>query len=261
MQRRRERVRAATAQEIKDIAREHMAEQGGAAISLRAIARQMGMTAGALYSYYDTRDDLITALIVDGYVSLAEALEAARDAQPAGRPADRLLAAGLAYRDWALGHPQEYQLVFGSPIPGYQAPELGPTVAAARRAGAVLLDLVAAAWPASRRAGPPEGEAADPRWATPFAAWLDHAYPGLPAAAVAFHLRIWARLHGMVALEIHGHLGAIVTDAGLLYREELHALLAELGLPDPPDHPAARPVGNPAERERPLEAAPEGDRT
>jgi len=149
----------------------------------------------------------------------------------------------------------------------------------------VLLDLVAAAWPASRRAGPPEGrtagppegerdgtprgmrdglpegEAADPRWAPPFAAWLDHAYPGLPPAAVAFHLRIWARLHGMVALEIHGHLGAIVTDAGLLYREELHALLAELGLPDPPDHPAARPVGNPAERERPLEAAPEGDRT
>ena len=227
-------MRAATAQEIKAIARRQMADQGAAALSLRAIARDMGMTAGALYSYYDTRDDLITALIADGYNSLAEALEAARDSRPPQDPAGRLLAAGHAYRRWAIAHPQEFQLIFGDPIPGYHAPEGGTTEAAARRAGAVLLELVAAAWPRIRAAAPAGGH----RWSefeAGFAAWVREAYPGLPPAAVALHLRVWGRVHGLVALEVYGHLRSLVADPARLYRAELRDLVASLGLPPPPD--------------------------
>ncbi len=89
---RRERVRAATIDEIKEIARRHIAEKGAAALSLRAIAREMGMTSPALYRYFASRDDLVTALIVDAYNSLADALEAARDACEEADHAGRLAA-------------------------------------------------------------------------------------------------------------------------------------------------------------------------
>lgn len=234
MQRRRERIRAATAQEIKAIARRHMADHGAAELSLRAIARDMGMTAGALYSYYDTRDDLITALIADGYGSLAEALEAARDSRPADDHAGRLLAAGHAYRSWAIAHPQEFRLIFGDPIRGYRAPEGGPTEAAARRAGAVLVELVAAAWPRIRAAVP----AGDHHWSdfdAGYSAWVREAFPGLPPAAVALHLRVWGRVHGLVALEVYGHLRPLLADAAKLYRAELLDLVGSLGLAAPAD--------------------------
>src|SRR5512141_2660275 len=105
--------RSATRQEILDTARAQIAATGAAALSLRAIARQMELTAPALYRYFPSRDALVTALIVDAYHSLADALEAARDAIPETDPVGRILNIGTAYREWALIKPQWYMLIFG----------------------------------------------------------------------------------------------------------------------------------------------------
>ncbi|HJW64451.1 MAG TPA: TetR/AcrR family transcriptional regulator, partial [Actinomycetes bacterium] len=120
---RRERVRHATAAEIKAVARAQMAANGTAGVTLRAIAREMGMTAPALYRYFGSRDDLVTALVTDAYDALADAMEAAVDAVAPGRHTDRVRAAFGAFRAWGLEHPTEFALIFGSPIPGYVAPE------------------------------------------------------------------------------------------------------------------------------------------
>jgi AcrR family transcriptional regulator len=237
-QQRRARLRAATAEEIKTIALKHMAANGTGAIALRAIAREMGMTAGAIYSYYDTRDDLITALIAHVYGSLADTMEAARDSRPAWEPAERVLAVGEAYRTWAIEHPDEFRLVYGDPIPGYRAPASGPASDAEQRACAVLLGLVAAAWPEAAAASTACAE--EYRWTDfkpGFVALAREAYPDLPPTAVAISLRVWGRMHGLVALEVYGHLRTEVEDPAKLYRAEMADLARTLGLNPRPTTP------------------------
>ena len=107
---------------IKDVAWQQITEKGAAAISLRAIARQLGITAPAIYNYFHRRDDLVTALIVDAFTSLGEAQNEALHGFPKDDLEGRLSALGLAYRNWAVTYPQRYQLIFGTPIPGYEAP-------------------------------------------------------------------------------------------------------------------------------------------
>ncbi len=131
-----------------------MAAGGTDAISLRAIAREMGMTAGAIYSYYATRDDLITTLIGDLYTELVDAAEVARDALPADDPGGRIVAWAQTVREWALANPEGFRLIYGDPVPGYRPPEDGPAREAEHRACTGLTGLVAAAWPeASSHAG------------------------------------------------------------------------------------------------------------
>jgi AcrR family transcriptional regulator len=229
---RRERLREEMLRQIQDIAGRHLAEQGPAALSLRAIAREIGVTPGALYGYYASRDELLTVLVTNAITTLAESMERARDDSPAD-PAARLTAVGWAYRDWALRHRADFRLVFGDPIPNYQAPPNGQTVVAARRAGDVLLGIVA---DALRHGGAlpklPRDEAVT--YQGPFGQWLAHAHTDLTQAGVAFHLRAMARLHGLISMEVYGQLSPLVTDAAPLYRAELRLLVAELGLPTPP---------------------------
>ncbi|WP_406636347.1 TetR/AcrR family transcriptional regulator [Amycolatopsis sp. WGS_07] len=226
---RRERLRAEASQEIKAIALRLMAEGGPSAISLRAIAREMGMTAGALYGYYATRDDLVNALIAEIYSALADKEEAARDAVPEDDPAGRVLAVGEAFRDWAVGRPEEFQLIYGDPLPGYQAPEGGAAADAEHRACAVLTGLVADAWPqASKRLSDDGYEWPD--FDPGFAAVIRKGFPGLPPAAVALAMRVWGRMHGLVALEVYGHLRPQVLDPARLYRAELLDLTKTLGI-------------------------------
>jgi AcrR family transcriptional regulator len=226
---RRERLRSETTREIKAIALEQMAADGPSAISLRAIARQMGMTAGAIYGYFKTRDVLISALIADVYGAVADAQEAARDAVPADDPAGRLLAVAHAYRDWAIGHPEEFRLIYGDAVAGYEPPEGGAATDAEHRACAVLTGLVAAAWP---RAEPRQrgGKFAWSDFDEGFIAVIREQFPDLPPAAVALALRIWGRMHGLVALEVYGHLHPQVRDAAKLYRAEMLDLTRALGL-------------------------------
>ncbi|MEU8984734.1 TetR/AcrR family transcriptional regulator [Streptomyces sp. NPDC048309] len=228
---RRERLRAEAAQEIKTIALKHMAENGTAAVSLRAIAREMGMTAGAIYSYYDTRDDLITALVADVYNSLAETLEAAIAAAPQG-PVGQVMAYGQAYRAWAVANPQEFRLVYGDPAPDYQVPACSAAAEAEHRACTALTGVVVAAWPWAQRLH------ADDHYA-----WSDYdpefikmvrgAFPDLHPAAVALAMRLWGRVHGLVSLEIYGHLRPQVQDPAKLYHSELVDLTHLLGLTAP----------------------------
>ncbi len=143
---RRARQRAAAIGEIKALARRQLAEQGPGALSLRAIAREMGTASSALYRYFPSQGDLVTALCVEAYDSLAGALTAARDARPPGDHAGRWAAVCRAYRRWSLENPSDFALIFGTPLPGYHAPEEVTAAAAGRSLG------VAPAAPRSRPA-------------------------------------------------------------------------------------------------------------
>src|SRR5271154_6561131 len=118
----RERVRAEVSADIASEARRQLAEVGAGALSVRAVARQLGMASSAMYRYFPSRDELLTALIVEGYDALADVAEAA--AAAGGGNVKRFRTVCRAVRGWALAHPHEYALLYGSPIPGYQAPGL-----------------------------------------------------------------------------------------------------------------------------------------
>lgn len=223
---RRERLRAETTEEITTTALALLAEGGPDAITLRAIAREMGMTAGAIYGYFPTRDDLITRLITDVYTSLVDKVEAARDACPPDDAGGRIIAWGRALREWSVANPAGFRLVYGDAVPGYRPREAGVALEPARRACAGLTQLVAAAWV---RAAPHQ-PAAD--WAdfTPeLVAEVRRDFPDLPPAAVALALRMWGRMHGLVALEVYGHLRGQTTDPAKLYEAELSDLVRSLG--------------------------------
>ncbi|WIX90107.1 TetR/AcrR family transcriptional regulator [Amycolatopsis sp. DG1A-15b] len=205
----RERYRAQVREEIKRHAWEQIAEAGVPALSLNAIAKQVGMSGPALYRYFASRDELITALIRDAYRSLADTVRAARDAG-AGL-------SGLAstIRDWARADPQRYFLIYGTPVPGYHAP--GDTTAISFEVMAVLIEACA--------------DEPDDQPPTPFDAHLETHREwagGHPAPAAALHraLSFWIRLHGVLSLELAGHFAGMKFDPDLLITEELAALRA-----------------------------------
>lgn len=225
---RRQQLRMETTREIKAIALRQMAEGGPGAISLRGIAREMRMTARAIYSYFPTRDDLITALISEIGTSLADTLGAACSALPETDPGGRLIAWGQAFREWALAHPESFRLFYGHPVPGYQPPENGPVDQTARRVCRELTRLVSAAWPEARHRQP-EGTS----WSElrpDYAAKIQAELPGVPPAAAALALRVWGRMHGLVALEIDGHIHPVAHDPAALHHAEMLDLVTSLGL-------------------------------
>jgi AcrR family transcriptional regulator len=139
----RERVRAELIREMTEIARRQLATEGATGLSLRAVAREMGMVSSAIYRYFPSRDDLLTALIIDGYNAVGEAVERSIETCRPDDHAGRWLAVCRAVRTWALAHPHEYALIYGSPVPGYKAPE--ETVPAALRDTIVLARVVSEA--------------------------------------------------------------------------------------------------------------------
>ncbi|MBB6347072.1 AcrR family transcriptional regulator [Nonomuraea muscovyensis] len=227
---RRGRLRAQTSAEIKAIAMKLMADGGPDAISLRAIAREMGMTAGAIYSYFATRDDLITTLIGDVYTSAVDAAEAARDAVPETDPGGRILAWAQAMREWALANPEGFRLIYGDPVPGYRPPGDGPGRQAEARACSGLIGLVAAAWPAVQARRTEDRAYAWADFDPDFVAHVREDFPDLPPAGIAMTLRVWGRMHGLIALEIYGHLSILIHDPAAVYHDEMRDLIASLGL-------------------------------
>lgn len=200
----RERYRAQVRAEVKERAWEQVASAGASALSLNAIAKQMGMSGPALYRYFGSRDELITELIRDAYRSLADAVRAA-DGD----------VASLAYalRAWALADPHRYFLVYGTPVPGYHAPD--DITAIASEIMARLLDAFAAL---------PGGDTE-----TPFEAHLDEhrewadGHPA-PSPALRRALAFWSRLHGALSLELAGHFAGMGFDPALLFAAELESL-------------------------------------
>ncbi|MFF2045138.1 TetR/AcrR family transcriptional regulator [Kitasatospora sp. NPDC058170] len=226
---RRERLRAETTAEIKSVALALMATGGPDAITLRAIAREMGMTANAIYGYFPTRDDLVTTLINDVYTALADAVDAAWGSSASAAPAARIKAWAHAFRSWALTNPEGFRLVYGDPVPGYQAPDGGPAPAAALRTCTGLAALAAAAWPqAQEHYGESRFTWSD--FDPGLLAKVRPAFPDLPPAGVALALRLWGHLHGLVSLEVYGHLRSQLTSPDKLFDEELTQLTRTLGL-------------------------------
>ncbi|WP_067574504.1 TetR/AcrR family transcriptional regulator [Nocardia acidivorans] len=230
---RREKRRVETTAEIKEVALRLMAEGGPGAIALRSIAREMGMTANAVYSYFPTRDDLVTALIQDVSTELADVLEQAREAHPETAASARISAWAYAFRDWALTNPQGFRLIYGDPVPGYQPPDGGPAPEAVRRMCVGLIGLAASAWPQTRKAQG-DSEFDWPDFDPHLIRVVDEQFPDLPPAAVAIALRIWGHLHGLVSLEILGILRTQTTNPDKLYRNETAHLIRSLGLTPPP---------------------------
>lgn len=203
----RERYRAQVRAEIKRHAWEQIAAAGVPALSLNAIAKQVGMSGPALYRYFASRDELITALIRDAYRSIADTVRTAFDSG-----AD-LVGLARVIREWARGDPQRYFLIYGTPVPGYHAPD--DITAISFEVMAVLLEAC----------GAPSAD----RTATPFDAHLeDHRewVDGHPAAATTLHraLSFWTRLHGVLSLELAGHFTGMKFDPDLLIADELNTL-------------------------------------
>ncbi|MGH3785923.1 MAG: TetR/AcrR family transcriptional regulator [Pseudonocardiaceae bacterium] len=226
----RDRRRAAVVQEIKETALGRLASDGPEGLSLRAIARDMGLSVQSLYHYFASRDHLITELIEDGHNGLADALEAARDAHPISARRDRLIATSWAYRDWSVQHRREFQLIYGTPIPDYQAPPLNAPVPAAARIGAVFHSVVFAGWSEEQLRAMPD-EHVDPALHAELAATQQKfAPPGgvLPPAALHRFIRWWGQLHGLITLEVFGHLHWLASDAGRIYRATMLQLADEI---------------------------------
>src|SRR6478735_5550022 len=144
----RERARAEITAEILDAARGYLATDGAPALSLRAIARDLGMASSALYRYFKSRDELLTRLIIDAYDALGAAAEVAEATVDRNDLAGRFAATCTAVRDWSLAHPNEYALIYGSPVPGYAAP--ADTVRPASRVTTLLLRIIVEAAAAGR---------------------------------------------------------------------------------------------------------------
>jgi AcrR family transcriptional regulator len=214
---RRERLRAQTCEEAKAAALRQIAAAGPQSLSLNAIAKELGMSGPALYRYFAGRDDLLTELVSDGYNDLADEIEAASEACAHAEPADRIRSLARAYREWALAQPHRYLLLFGTPVPGYEAP--AHTVAAATRTLSAFLEPIAALAPGSRA----------PALEEQFAAGLADRNPEHPWSGPVLRLGVsgWTRMHGVVSLEVEGHFAPMGFDPGLLFEAEVESLIAE----------------------------------
>ncbi|MEU3272579.1 TetR/AcrR family transcriptional regulator [Saccharomonospora sp. NPDC006951] len=220
----RERARAEVTAAIKDEARTQLAKVGAEALSLRAVARQLGMVSSALYRYFPCKDDLLTALIIDAYNSLGAAAEAAAGTET--RPRARWRATCHAIRAWARANPHEYSLIFGSPIPGYAAP--ADTITPASRVPLALIAVVTDAVEQDLISSPPaalsaelEAQAAD--IATRFA-------PGVPSPVLARLFVAWSQLFGMLSFELTGQFTNSLEPADAFFGYAVDEMAAFVGL-------------------------------
>jgi len=211
--------------EIKAIARRHLAADG-ANLSLRAVARELGVVSSALYRYFSNRDELLTALIVDAYNALGDAVEAA-DAAVTDR-ADlrgRWLAVCHAVRWWALANPAEYALIFGSPVPGYAAP--AATTEAAVRTPLALVRIITDGVESGALREPSGGPDLPAPVREDIARVRDQAFPGLPEQALTRGTIAWIHIFGAVSFELFGQLNNVI-EAREAYFEHQMLIMAEL---------------------------------
>lgn len=224
----RELARAELTRAILDSARKQLAEVGPAALSVRAVARDLGMASSATYRYFRSRDDLLTALLIESYDEVGEAVERAdRSVTDRDDLAGRWRAVCHAVRGWAVANPHEYALLYGSPVPGYAAPEA--TVPAASRVPLTLLSLTHDAQRAGRKLGAP---------ALPVPPAEADALAGIRALTdftisderLVRSLMAWATLFGHVSLELFGHMHRGVLDYDTHFTQVVDTLAADLGL-------------------------------
>ncbi|WP_330237076.1 TetR/AcrR family transcriptional regulator [Streptomyces sp. NBC_00566] len=221
----RARARTEVTAAIKDEARRQLAAEGAAKLSLRAVARELGMVSSALYRYFPSRDDLLTALIIDAYDSLGEAAERAHQDVHEADFTRRWTAVCEAVRVWALAHPHEYALIYGSPVPGYAAP--ATTIPSAARVALLLIGVVRDAHEGPGLTGsslPAELRPEAERMAADLA-------PGLPPEVAPAMVAAWAELFGLVGFEVFGQFTRVVEDRERFFRHAAVRLGESVGLP------------------------------
>ena len=209
---------------IKGTAWKQISEFGAPALSLRAIARELKITAPAIYNYFPDREALVTALIIDAFTSFGDWQFEARDSVPETDLPGRMSAIGLAYRNWAHTFPQRYQLIFGTPIPGYEGPmeKIFPSSA---RSLSALVSVVEGL----RLAGKLKVDSfpkVKSNYKISFEAWKTYG-GSTDILSLSVAMLIWARVHGIVSLEIQGNLPPFGAKGDALYRYELQSILQQ----------------------------------
>ncbi|MEV7868402.1 TetR/AcrR family transcriptional regulator [Streptomyces sp. NPDC088124] len=223
----RQRRRAAATQEILDTAESHIAEHGAVALSLRAVARSLGMTVQALYHYFPSRDALVTALVEKAHSDLADAVQTAVDTTTEVGAVPRLVAAAEGYRRWAVTRPEHFKLIYGTPLRSYAAPAGGPSTQAVLRMSAVFERELFAGYTRAQLA------AADtPALSPPLLAYLEQLSPqgqeSLPPAATSLLLSAWGHLHGLVVLEVFGHTSFLGDHQAEIFRMAMRNMAEEI---------------------------------
>lgn len=208
-------------QVIMETAWKQIAQSGAPALSLRAIARELKITAPAIYNYFPNRDALVTALIIEAFTSFGDWQLEARDVVPEADLAGRLMAIGKAYRDWAHTFPEHYQLIFGTPIPGYKAP-VDKVLPSSARSLSALVSVIEGL----RATGKLKVESfprVSPEYSDSFEAWKSYGGEA-DILSLSVAMVIWARVHGIVSLEIAGNLPPFGPQGDALYQYELQSL-------------------------------------
>lgn len=207
---------------IKETAWKQIAEFGAPALSLRAIARELKITAPAIYNYFQDRDALVTALIADAYISFGDSQLAARDSAPPRDHKKRFFAIGMAYRTWAHTYPQRYQLIFGTPIPGYQAPfeKIFPSSVRSISALVSVVESIRLDGLLNIDSFP----RVNANYKINFDMWKTHG-GDVDVLSLSVAMFIWAHVHGIVSLEIAGNLPPFGVDGDALYLYELNSMI------------------------------------
>lgn len=187
--------------DIKAVARRQLAEHGPVGVNWRGIAREVGMSPAALYTYFESLDDLYTALIADSFWSLANAVGEAIAVVGDRGVVDRLSAGVAGYREWSLRHPEQFRLIYQSEIPGYEAPEDGPTLEANLASSAHFLALTVEGWSTGELEQPESGPGVDP-------AEMNEKFGlSLTPDQMRVAMTAWGTFHGVTQLEINNHMG------------------------------------------------------
>jgi len=211
---------------IKETAWKQIAELGAPTLSLRAIARDLKITAPAIYNYFPSRDDLVTALIVDAFTSLGDSQKVAIQSISTSKLEARFTALGLAYREWAIQYEQRYQLIFGTPIPGYEAPA-DVTLPAAAWALVPLIEAIQALYEAEKLRVENLAKLT-PALKSMLEAWQKFVSDtGMQVHIEVLYLAyvIWSRVHGLVTLELGHQNPSFITDPGEIFRREIATMV------------------------------------
>ncbi|GAB1642489.1 TetR/AcrR family transcriptional regulator [Krasilnikovia sp. MM14-A1259] len=226
---RRERLRAETVAEIKETARRHLVAGGAASISLRAIARDMGLTAPAIYRYFANLDALILDIVTDLFEELRTAVEQTAVAHAEADPVARLGHMARGFRRWSLAHPAEFTLMFGSPVPGITqiGEACSPVNDAGARFGEIFFTVLAEIWGPRPAHEPPPG-LPEPALRDLFQPYLELFGDRFPLPLVYQFMAAWTRLYGIVAMEVFGQLQWAMTDVEPLFELELARTLERI---------------------------------
>jgi AcrR family transcriptional regulator len=247
---RRDRVRAETTVEIKQTARKILVADGPDAVTLRAIAREMGMTAPALYRYFGSHEELVRGVVGDIFGELAGEIHAAISEAAGGGMGEKMAAACRGFRQWALGHRAEFGLIFGTPLPGINVEDDDFAAECARKFAGTFFALFWELWQKNPFPVPAPGKI-DPALREQLTRYRDGIGTDLPLGVLLTFLACWVRLYGIVSMEVFGHLGFALEDAEPMFEITLAELAGMVGL----DYRPRSGLGSRVSRSRSAQSA------